>query len=143
MRNPIMLVGVALTCLFGCQNTHSPSGENQSSLPSSQGRTHKIINTWFVEANEQAPLEKRSRRKWDAAVIADLDKDGYQDMLLTEHAAKVRLFWNNQGVFAEPVDIVLGDTHGIAVGDYDHDGRMDIVVSQGEGEAKTSLSKNF
>ncbi|WP_158971841.1 CRTAC1 family protein [Paraglaciecola sp. L3A3] len=128
MKTHISFYGMALTCLFGCQSAYSPSFNKQSVQPTT--------NTLFVETTDIAPLEARARRKWDAAVIADLDKDGYQDMLLTEHAAKVRLFWNNQGVFSQPVDFVLGDTHGIAVGDYDHDGRMDIVVSQGGGGGK-------
>ena len=55
--------------------------------------------TWFSKADHTTiPLERRSRRKWGNPVIADLDRDGYLDVLLTEHAKCARLFWNNAGV---------------------------------------------
>lgn len=87
----------------------------------------------FTEVNDIIPFENRSRRKWDNAVVADLDKDGFQDILLTEHGHRVLLFWNNQGVFSGPIDIAKGDTHGVAVGDYNRDGRINIIISLGGG----------
>jgi hypothetical protein len=79
------------------------------------------------------PLEDRSRRKFDNAVIADLDQDGYLDLLLTEHARRVEVFWNNKGTFVQGKPFILGDTHGIAVGDYNQDGIIDILVQPGGG----------
>lgn len=90
----------------------------------------------FTEAVDVIPLEARSRRKWDAPVVADFDQDGYLDLLLTDHSYRARLHWNNGGVFSEPVDLIRGDTHGVAVGDYDNDGRIDLVVSRGGGGGK-------
>ncbi|QQY83302.1 CRTAC1 family protein [Tamlana sp. s12] len=90
----------------------------------------------FLENPEVIPLENRSRRKFDNAVVADLDQDGFLDLLLTEHSRRVEVFWNNKGVFSQGKPFVFGDTHGIAVGDYDKDGLIDVFVQPGGGDGK-------
>ncbi|MBU3005278.1 CRTAC1 family protein [Paraglaciecola arctica] len=90
----------------------------------------------FRETVNILPTKPDSRRKWDAAVVADLDQDGLQDMLLTEHGKAVELYWNNGGVFSEPVKVISGDTHGVAAADYDNDGLVELMISQGGGGGK-------
>jgi len=90
--------------------------------------------TLFVEVTDVIPFEQRARRKWDNAVIADLDRDGLQDLIIIEHGHTVRVFWNLGGSFSEPQDIAAGDLHGIAVADIDRDGRMDVLIAQGGGD---------
>ena len=91
----------------------------------------------FSEANSEIiDLENRSRRKFDNAVIADLDQDGYLDLLLTEHSRRVELFWNNKGTFVKGEPFIFGDTHGIAIGDFNQDGFIDIMVQPGGGDGK-------
>lgn len=91
----------------------------------------------FSEAGPDViPLENRSRRKWDNAVVADLDQDGHPDLLLTEHGLRAIIFWNNGGRFSEPIEVIQGDTHGVAVGDYDEDGRVDLIIYHGGGGGK-------
>ncbi len=92
---------------------------------------------YFEEVGESVILfEQRLRRKWDSAVIADLDKDGYEDLLTTEHGNMVKLYWNNGGSFSKPVKVIGGDSHGIAVGDYDDDGYIELIISMGGGGGK-------
>ncbi|XMO85886.1 CRTAC1 family protein [Algibacter sp. AS12] len=90
----------------------------------------------FFEDSEIIPLENRNRRKFDNAVIADLDQDGYLDLLLTEHSRRVELFWNNKGVFSQGEPFIFGDTHGISVADYNNDGLIDVLVQPGGGDGK-------
>ena len=90
--------------------------------------------TMFVEATDAIPFERRARRKWDNAVIADLDRDGLQDLIIVEHGHTVRVLWNLGGEFSEPQDIAVGDLHGIAVADIDRDGRRDVLIAQGGGD---------
>lgn len=90
----------------------------------------------FRELDNVIPLEERSRRKWDSPLVADLDQDGKLDLLLTDHSRQAQIYWNEGGRFSKPVVLARGDTHGVAAGDYDQDGRMDIVVSRGGGGGK-------
>lgn len=94
----------------------------------------------FQEDHDIIPLEKRSRRKFDNAVIGDLDQDGYLDLLLTEHSRRVELYWNNKGKFEKGESFIFGDTHGISIGDYNKDGQIDIIVQPGGGGGKNLRS---
>ncbi|WP_303317312.1 CRTAC1 family protein [Flavivirga abyssicola] len=106
------------------------------SICTAQTRLESSTKLTFSEKEEVIPLEKRSRRKFDNAVIADLDQDGYLDLLLTEHSRRVELFWNNKGTYQKGKPFIFGDTHGIAVGDYNFDGLVDVLVQPGGGDGK-------
>ena len=92
----------------------------------------------FEEAIDDFPGEEKNLRKWDAPVIADLDQDGYLDLLLNDHGFAVRVCWNNKGRFAKPYDLVMGDLHGISVGDFDLDGSLEIIISRGGGSGSNA-----
>ncbi|QDT69062.1 FG-GAP repeat protein [Planctomycetes bacterium MalM25] len=101
-----------------------------------QHRVASSTNTLFIETVGVIPLEERSRRKWDSPVVADFDCDGWLDVLLTDHSYRAQIYWNDNGAFSQPQVIVRGDTHGVAVGDYDRDGRLDLIISRGGGGGK-------
>ncbi|WP_018998394.1 CRTAC1 family protein [Hirschia maritima] len=73
------------------------------------------------------------KKKWGAAVISDLDQDGWDDIITTDHTSYSRIFWNNAGNFSAPVVLINGDTHGMGVSDYNGDGKMDIIITLGGG----------
>ena len=115
------------TVLCVCANAQVDSASDPDVKPTEPA-------TMFVEVTDVIPFEQRARRKWDNAVIADLDLDGLQDVIIVEHGHTVRVFWNLGGSFSEPQDIATGDLHGVAVADFDGDGRSDVLVSQGGGD---------
>ena len=89
----------------------------------------------FVPAYDAIPVDDSRRRKWDAPVIVDLDQDGLQDVVLTEHGRSVVVHWNEgEGRFSEAHRLAGGDLHGISAADFDRDGVMDIVIAQGGGD---------
>ncbi len=94
----------------------------------------------FSEVSELLQMEKRSRRKWDGPIVADFDGNGYQDLILTEHGYRVDLLWNDRGIFSKSTTLVSGDMHGQGLGDFDNNGLIELLVSQGGGNG-TNLRK--
>lgn len=72
----------------------------------------------------------------NAAISIDIDNDGDCDMLVGSLSGTDRVWRNDNGVFSEALSALDGTetpgTLGIAVGDLDDDGRLDLVMAQGE-----------
>lgn len=128
-----LLIISAIT-LSGCiSNDSEQNSENK------QG--NKIT---FENASNDITLEKFNRRKWDNPVIADFDQDGNTDIILMDHGRLLRLHWNNgKGGFLPPVVIRGGDLHGIAVGDFNQNGNINLVVAQGGGAGTNLRAPEF
>ncbi len=94
--------------------------------------------TSFVSAGKDFPRSDKNLRKWESPVIADLDQDGWVDMILNEHGYAIQVVWNNKGRYAKPWDLMMGDAHGITVGDFDSDGLYEMVISRGGGSGSNA-----
>ncbi len=99
----------------------------------SQKLINKQTSLSFFEAKKDFDSKDKNLRKWDAPVIADLDQDGYPDMVLNDHGLGLSICWNNNGKFAKPYDLIMGDLHGVSVGDFDRDGNLELAISRGGG----------
>ncbi|GAL63572.1 CRTAC1 family protein [Algibacter lectus] len=101
-------------------------------------------NNAFTEVYEEFPRQEKNLRKWDAPVIADLDQDGYQDLLINDHGYGIQVCWNNNGKFEKPYDLIMGDLHGVSIGDFDFDGNLEVIMSRGGGSGSNARnSKTF
>lgn len=97
----------------------------------------------FKEAFKDFPGEDINLRKWDTPVVADLDRDGYPDLILNDHGFGIRVSWNNKGRFSEFYDLIMGDIHGVSVGDFDMDQNLEIVLSRGGGSGSNARNSKI
>ncbi|TXE10156.1 CRTAC1 family protein [Seonamhaeicola algicola] len=89
------------------------------------------------------PRQEKNLRKWDAPVVADLDQDGYQDLLINDHGFGIQVQWNNNGKFAKPYDIIMGDLHGVSIADFDKDGHIEVIMSRGGGSGSNARNSKM
>ncbi|WP_077402052.1 FG-GAP repeat domain-containing protein [Microbulbifer agarilyticus] len=82
--------------------------------------------------------QQKNLRKWGAPTVADLDQDGWPDVLLNEHGFGVRVIWNNAGTYSDAQDLLMGDSHGTSVADFDRDGLLEVIVARGGGSGKNA-----
>ena len=89
----------------------------------------------FADVTTSTGLRSEATWKYGGPAIADLDNDGRYDLALTNHhEAPAQLFFATEtDHFVEREPLLGGDVHGIAAGDYDADGFVDLVVSVGGG----------
>ena len=97
----------------------------------------------FTEVRKDFPRTEKNLRKWDAPVIADLDQDGYMDLILNDHGLGISICWNNQGKFAKPYDLIMGDLHGVSIGDFDMDGNLELIISRGGGSGSNARNSKM
>lgn len=97
----------------------------------------------FVEVYKEFPRTEKNLRKWDAPVVADLDQDGWQDLLINDHGLGIQVQWNNKGKFAKPFDIIMGDLHGVSIADFDQDGNLEVVISRGGGSGSNARNSKM
>lgn len=69
-----------------------------------------------------------------SAVFSDYDLDGDSDLIVTTEWGSIKLFQNNQGKFQDVTQSVgleeyKGWWNGVATGDFNNDGRPDIVAT--------------
>ncbi len=105
--------------------------------------THYLFNTsggylWrndghgvFTDISQQAGIQNGQLKDW-SATFADIDNDGWQDILVAADFGTSRIYRNNHnGSFTRDTAAQLTDENGMgaAVGDYDNDGDLDWFVT--------------
>ncbi|MGB5512586.1 MAG: FG-GAP-like repeat-containing protein [Woeseiaceae bacterium] len=103
----------------------------------------------YRDISVQAGLDKVSSIKYGGPTVADIDNDGDYDFIVNNHNAESsKLYWNNGDgtVTRHSKNLArwfMHDLHGTAAGDYDNDGDLDIVVTQGGGNGTNPSKANF
>ena len=93
---------------------------------------------FFTDVTDQVAISDEKTLRGVAAetsftpTFADIDSDGYPDMLLASDFARSQVLRNESGqAFVDATTTVISDENGMgnAVGDYDRDGDLDWFVS--------------
>ena len=87
---------------------------------------------WFFMKTR--PLRSQTLVWFRAAVFTDVDLDGDPDLALAMEWGPIRLFRNHEGRFLEAttdvgLGVLTGRWNGISSGDFDEDGRPDLVAT--------------
>lgn len=89
----------------------------------------------FTDVTEQSGILSPATWKYGGPTLADLNGDGRLDLVLGNHHEYPAQLFLSEGDkrFRESDPVMRWDVHGIAAGDYDNDGRVDLAVSMGGG----------
>lgn len=94
----------------------------------------------FSEITEKVGLNTENNWKYGGPTIADINNDGWYELLLGNHdTSPIQLFWAQENnTFTEQKGVFdKVDLHGMAAGDYDKDGDLDLLISLGGGNGST------
>ncbi|GAB0491502.1 hypothetical protein MMPV_002756 [Pyropia vietnamensis] len=115
-------------------------------LPACAQGLNNAPHARWTDVTASSGLSKAASTKFGGALIADLDGDGWYDLVLNNHdQTHLKLYWNNrQSGFVRGSDRVpptfnrapdplnfLIDAHGMTAGDIFLKGSSDFVVMQG------------
>ena len=110
----------------------NPSPGFATLSPSDGERDEVRGGSWETDAENSKSLSRVGMVS--GAVFSDLDGDGDPDLVLACEWDSLRVFQNDKGVFSEVtaklgLDRFKGWWNGVNTGDFDEDGRLDIVAS--------------
>jgi hypothetical protein len=101
---------------------------------------------WVIDATNTAALKDAGLV--NGAIWTDLDGDGYPELVLACEWGPPRVYKNDQGRLREATEAwglggYTGWWNGVAAGDFDGDGRMDLVLSNWGRNTKYRASAKY
>ena len=105
---------------------------------------HNNGNGTFTDVSEQSGITRTASTYGLGVLTADFDEDGWPDIYVANDSTASALFHNLKNGHFEDIAIAAGAAlspdgkpqagMGVAAGDYDHDGHLDIVKTNFAGD---------
>ncbi len=111
--------------------------------------TQNLSVPTFSDISEKAGLDRVNSIKYGGPTIADINNDGYYDFIVNNHNEETnKLYWNNGDGTVTKDEKKLSkwyrhDLHGSSAADFDNDGDLDILLSQGGGNGTSPSLPTF
>lgn len=121
------LIGACALALISCTNDLSESADIEPV---------EVPKITFSNVTDAVGISSEPSWKYGGPMVADFDADGLTDIILTYHNQfPPELYWGAPGgtFVAGELPSIYNDVHGMAAGDYDADGDMDLMVAVGGG----------
>jgi hypothetical protein len=100
----------------------------------------------FKDISEESGLISELSWKYGGPTIADIDNNGYYDLILNNHdKTPTKLFLQKEKGKLTQQEIFpsISDFHGTTAADFDNDGDLDIINSRGGGNGTTPAPPFF
>jgi hypothetical protein len=131
-----------------CQFRGQPVMCGPRGLPGAKDRLfHQKADGTFEDVSERSGVDDASKYYGFSSVFVDVNDDGYQDLLVVNDSTPKLLYINKKdGTFEEsgyPSGIALNENGreqagmGVAVGDYNNDGRVDFYITNFSDDSNT------
>ncbi|KXK33376.1 MAG: hypothetical protein UZ01_00084, partial [Candidatus Brocadia sinica] len=126
-------------------------GESLSSNEiNSTPQAHLNSPIFFEDISSYAGLVQKNLPAYGNPLWGDIDNDGNLDIVDPHHGASVSLYLNNGNeTFTDITNnsgMSLGSTfdrHGMALGDYDNDGNLDLFIALGTASGSSLLNSQL
>ena len=115
----LTMLAVAAVLVGACSSTSRPNGNSAGLTAHDYAAFAGITDPTYTHGDD---------------CVGDLNKDGYNDVLINSHTDQWKLFYGSaSGRFTPaPIQIPRGDRHGCAFADFNGDGLLDIYWSFGD-----------
>lgn len=146
--SPYQITGLnnGVTYYFAVTAVNSSGEGAASDVVAATPQSNVTSPVLFQDISQSAGLLRTMQQAFGNPVLGDIDNDGNLDIVDPHHNMSLTIYQNNGNETFRDISATTGiavgrgiDRHGLAMGDYDNDGNLDIFVGTGNNGGSGSL----